>query len=207
MNYIEVSYMCDESGDEDVLTTLEAGLADVDGIRILTEDRNEIVVDTGKYTGRYTYGTEDPLVPDGYDTFGLSIGAKPLTRDQAHVENALTVIKTVYELTEPKYVFGMHIGAREVVGLDVGEPVTAEDLADNRLTTPTTIMLFPPAMVDEYGRDWLLNLPAAHTEALDDGGVLVVGIDFPDCETRKEMSDRLYEAYERLEEAFDHRDL
>lgn len=67
-------------------------------------------------------------------------------------------------------------------------------------------MIFPPAMVETYGRDWLLNLPADRTESLNDGGILVVATeDIAEYDRRFELVTHISESLEPLKDAFEAR--
>lgn len=58
---------------------------------------------------------------------------------------------------------------------DIGRPpFTAESLANDRLTQMCWLTIFPPALVDTYGRETLLSAPAWHVEELDDGAIMIV---------------------------------
>jgi len=91
----------------------------------------------------------------------------------------------------------------EAIDIEIPSPVTDESLANNRINLPTWLMMFPPAMVEEYGREWLLNLPAERIEELDDGGIMVITTDeFADIETGTELTVHVQDAKEPLEAAF-----
>ncbi|WP_435334876.1 hypothetical protein [Haloarchaeobius sp. TZWWS8] len=47
----------------------------------------------------------------------------------------------------------------------------------NRVNWPTWLMVFSPSMVEQYGREWVRDLPAAHIEEFDDGAILVIATD------------------------------
>jgi hypothetical protein len=53
-------------------------------------------------------------------------------------------------------------------------PITAESVANGQLTYLPWLTIFPPKMVEEYGRETILSAPAWHVEALDDGSILLV---------------------------------
>jgi hypothetical protein len=53
-------------------------------------------------------------------------------------------------------------------------PITAESVANDRLTYLPWLTIFSPDMVEEHGRDTLLSAPAWHVETVDDGSVLLV---------------------------------
>lgn len=93
--------------------------------------------------------------------------------------NLVTYIYTVSDL-RPEFVYGV-TGLHQTLlaGNEVPLPVTAESLAENRIGYATWLMLFPPAMVETYGRETLLEAPAWHVEELDDGGILLVSTPNP----------------------------
>lgn len=53
-------------------------------------------------------------------------------------------------------------------------PVTATELAADEIEYAVWLMVFPPRMVESYGRTILTSAPAHHVEEFDDGGVLLV---------------------------------
>lgn len=80
----------------------------------------------------------------------------------------------------PAYVYGLAPGHAEMIWSGKRElPVTETDLEANRIRHPTWLMLFPPAMVETHGREFLLEAPVWRTEELDDGAVLLVAEENP----------------------------
>lgn len=150
--------------------------------------------------------TSDSVFPQDRQAVQLSLDADSLAGGDTYLEDALELIETLVEHLDPLYVYGMHVGHIELVGVDRTEPVTAESLADDRINSPTWLMLFPPAMVETYGREWLLDLPVPYAEELDDGAILILTMtDFGKFEYDVDMLEALWEARESLEETFEAR--
>ncbi len=120
----------------------------------------------------------------------------------------LGFISRLYQKINPIYVFG--INNWTIDGIEEGKqeynipaPVSDESLANNQIEHPTWLMLFPPEMVEAYGREWLLDLPAEHIEELDDGAIMVVATrDFPGCESNMEIVELIDDAVTPLEGSF-----
>lgn len=62
-------------------------------------------------------------------------------------------------------------------------PVTRESLANDEFNDAAWVMLFPPAMVEQYGKRTLRNLSARRVEELDDGSFLIVAPGDPTVST------------------------
>ncbi|WP_435334877.1 hypothetical protein [Haloarchaeobius sp. TZWWS8] len=93
----------------------------------------------------------------------------------------IEVVSSIYEATLPKYVFGMHEWRMNNIESGGGteeyqfpSPVSESGLENDRINHPSWLMLFPPEMVEEYGREWILNLPIERVEELGDGAILMV---------------------------------
>lgn len=153
----------------------------------------------------YSFRTTNGLYPEDREV--IQLGLKPgrlVNAGEQYLTDTLEVVELLYGLSDPVYVYGMHSGSMDVVGMEYEKPVTPETLAANRLNYPSWLMLFPPVMVEEYGRGWLLDLPVDRVEELDDGAILVVAKDdFTDCEIEADMMNQLYEMYQSLESVFD----
>ena len=137
----------------------------------------------------------------------------PDENGRERLDTVLSFVRQLYTETDPQYVFGIHNWRIEIVGkefLDYGlpSPVTDDGLATDRIDYPTWLMVFPPAMVETYGREWLMDLPADRVEKLDDGAIMTVATkDIPDCESDVEISKMINEAMEPIETAFDEREV
>lgn len=100
---------------------------------------------------------------------------------QEAARDIVDLVRLAYSATSepPRFVYGVTDLHKELLGNDLPLPVTAESLAANEIEYATWLMVFPPAMVETYGRDQLLSAPAWHTEELDDGAVLIVSTAAP----------------------------
>lgn len=88
----------------------------------------------------------------------------------------LSMVEVVHAALDSRYAYGFdtnHVGS---VGEDWGldKPVTDKSLDDDRIAEVSWLMLFGPEMVEEYGREWLLDAPAWKRTELDDGGIMLV---------------------------------
>lgn len=136
------------------------------------------------------------LVPadDGYrgspDLPRLQFGVQEVrfTDDPSYERSAserldafLDIVRDIYLAGEhrPAFVFGVQHHMGEAIS-QIGEPpVDAESLADDRINYVVWLDVFPPALVERYGRETLLSAPAWRTEEWDDGSVLVVAYEDP----------------------------
>ncbi|MFC7072623.1 hypothetical protein ACFQJ7_17160 [Halovenus rubra] len=127
---------------------------------------------------------------------------------QQQFEETFDLVRQFYQGIDAQYVFGMHSERIETIGLPenrngIRSPISDESLAQNRIVTPTWLMLFPPAMVEEYGREWLLDLPAERIEELDDGTIMIVATtDIFDADSDFEIANAVGEGLQPLEDAF-----
>lgn len=118
------------------------------------------------------------------------------------------IVRQLYQGIDALYVFGMHSERIETIGLPeslngISSPISDESLAQNRIVAPTWLMLFPPAMVEEYGREWLLDLPAERIDELDDGAIMIVATtDIFDAEDDLEIANAVGKGLRPLEDAF-----
>lgn len=148
-----------------------------------------------------------------YDTalITMSIPSERLVRPNGdeRLDSAVSFVPRVYAETDPQYVFGMHTWRIERIDKDyldhsIPSPVGDDTLSQNRIGHPTWLMLFPPTLVEEYGRDWLLDLPAERIEELDDGAIMTVATeDVTEGESDTEIAQLVDEAMEPIEAAFD----
>lgn len=96
---------------------------------------------------------------------------------EKYVSEAVSVIREIYELLEPKptLVYGLPGNYHETIvvnGFD--HPVSDESLAENRIEYIPWLVILPPAIVDTYGRETVLSAPAWQVEELTDGAILLV---------------------------------
>lgn len=123
----------------------------------------------------------------------------------------LEFVSDICQVIDPIYVYGIHKWQIRSTGeglpkYHVQSVVSDEGLANNRIDHPTWLMVFPPEMVEAYGREWLLNLPAEQIEELDDGAIMVVATRaFPECESDMDILTMIDDAVKPLEEAFETR--
>jgi hypothetical protein len=156
------------------------------------------------------------LTPSGHryssdiDILCLRLSCSRLTGSagQAYLNAVLEFVRSLHVTTEPRYAFGLHSRRAARIGQDhlpefIPSPISDEGLAENRVDHPTWLMLFPPAMVDTYGHEWLLNLPADRVDELDDGSIVVVVTEaFLDCDSDVEIAQTMDEAMAPVEDAF-----
>ncbi len=115
----------------------------------------------------------------------------------------IDLVSLVYEATDPQYVLGMVSAQYEALGVEMPEPIDEDRLANGRIEHPTWLMIFPPEMVEEYGREWVLNLPAERIDELDDGAILICATDQPTGnEGHDAWEQKFMEPMQKLEDAF-----
>jgi hypothetical protein len=104
------------------------------------------------------------------------------TDPEAQIDRLFALVRWVYEATDdtPAVVYGLDPNYVQLI-LDgmIEIPVTTAGLDDARIGYVGWFVVFPPAMVDRYGRDTLLSAPAARIEEYDDGAVLVAAYENP----------------------------
>lgn len=124
----------------------------------------------------------------------------------------LGFLSRLYQAVDPLLVVGTHYWRIEQIEYGAPEydipPVVSDDgLANNQIDHPTWLMIFPPEMVAEYGREWLLDLPAEYIEELDDGAIMTVATRaFPECDSDMEILSMIDDAVQPIEEAFQSRE-
>jgi hypothetical protein len=116
----------------------------------------------GLREGRYEFDRKGFDVPDNLEDH-------PIVR-------FADLIAKGYEATKqtPLAVFAktpLHGSAISATG---NPPFTAESLAHDEYEHLSWVTVFPPKMVDTYGRETLLSAPAWKTMELDDGAILLV---------------------------------
>lgn len=97
------------------------------------------------------------------------------------VEPLLSIVRETYAALDepPDYVYGLDPSHTAHVHERFGPPVEAEDLAAGQVQDVSWLMLFPPDMVETYGRQFLLDAPVWRAEELEDGAVLLVAFANP----------------------------
>jgi len=127
---------------------------------------------------------------------------------EQQLDETFALIRRFYEEIDAQYVFGMHSERIETIGLPenrngILSPINEDSLAQNRIVASTWLMLFPPAMVEEYDREWLLDLPAARIDELDDGAIMIVATTgIFDAESDLEIANAVGDGLRPLEDAF-----
>jgi hypothetical protein len=123
------------------------------------------------------------------------------------VNELVEMVKVSYEAlsTKPDVVYGLpRVNCRSMAEGDYPLPATAATLSEDRINYVPWLMIFPPGLVDTYGKEFLLDSPAWQVEELPDGSVLLVAFeDLVDCRDRDTwvINDRL-----GLEDPFDEQD-
>lgn len=146
--------------------------------------------EAGKYTltlySSHNFAPDDDIVALDFTCSTLLNGTSPT---QQQLEETFELVRRFYQCIDAEYVFGMHSERIETIGLPenrngIPSPISDESLSQNHIDYPTWLMVFPPVMVEAYGREWLLELPAEHVEELDGGAILVVStLELTDCAT------------------------
>ena len=137
--------------------------------------------------------------PYNQPVFSMSLESSEICQDDGaeRLSEFIDLVTLVYNATDPLYVFGMLSYRLDAIGVEVPPPISDEGLAEELINHPTWLMMFPPEMVETYGREWIENLPVDHVDSLDDGGLFVVAtFDVTD-------STLLYESMQALEQAFE----
>ena len=120
------------------------------------------------------------------------------------LENGQSLVTNIHNSTDIQYGFGMISREGPEDPRQFTPPVSDESLAQNRINYPTWLMLFPPEMVETYGREWLLDLPAERIDELDDGAIMVVATTaITECDTDEEIQETVTEAMAPIIEAFE----
>ena len=98
--------------------------------------------------------------------------------DPTVVKDTIDLVAEIYLATEerPAFVYGMAKKMPEVLSDLDDYPVDASQRgqAVTEINFLTWLSIFPPPLVDTYGRERLLSAPAWHVEELDDGSILLV---------------------------------
>jgi len=114
-------------------------------------------------------------VPDVDEGLGISINIRQfqLEGSDTDYEAFVDAMTHIYEATDPLYGYGIRQGTLELSDT-LNSPTTREAIAESRIVVPSWLMVFTPEMVEEYDREWLLDLPADRFTELSDGGLLIV---------------------------------
>ena len=172
---------------------------------------------TGSLFGSFhIYNTSLSASLDDYENITFNTPCYRYTQSNNGPERLSTLFEFVsdlYEAVGPLYVYG--VNNWRIEGWEEGQteyktpPVISDGgIENNRIEHPTWLMLFPPEMVAEYGREWLLDLPAETIEELDDGAIMIVATGpLPECENEREIVELIDDAMTPIEEAFAQREL
>jgi len=97
------------------------------------------------------------------------------------VEQFAQMVATGYEATDqtPLAAYAETPLHATAIGATGNPPATAESLAHDEYEHLSWVTVFPPEMVDTYGRETLLTAPAWKTMELDDGAILLVAHEDP----------------------------
>lgn len=102
---------------------------------------------------------------------------------ETRLDDAVELVTELYLATDDRVRVGYGVPAYHVEAiLDglVGLPATGESLTEDAIEYASWLTVFPPELVESYGRDTLLSAPAWRVEELPDGGVLLVAYERPD---------------------------
>lgn len=204
--WIAVTFLLESTSAETAEQAVRDRVNTSTELRADTDHNDNLEIRTAD--NRFRVQRDDTLDPHDQQTLMIPLRFDRLVRDveRAYLNDGTTVIKAVYEAVDPAYVLGMANSHMDLIGLDIEDPITESGLHSNRINSPTWLMLFPPAMVETYGREWLLDLPVPHAEELDDGAILTLTMtDFGKFEYAVDMLEALWEARESLEETFEAR--
>lgn len=107
------------------------------------------------------------------------------------IDELLSLVRGIYRASDsrPCYCYGLDPYHTEAVGDILDVPVTAAGLRDGRIDDVSWLMLFPPRLVESYGREWLRSAPVYRAIDLEDGGLLLVAIDDPWDPDSAELTD------------------
>lgn len=194
-----------------------------EGVRRLLSEIKEVAESDSRPSSGFLDHSDDVIfVSVGADSLGVevmelhgyacdsailtaSVACRDIVRDggKRQLDMYLDLVKELYEHTATTYVFGDHTWRIEGVGEYIRSPVTDDGLEHHQIGWPMWLMVFSPPMVESYGREWLLDLPAARTEELSDGGIMMVATyDFLECSTDEEVARTIGEATAPIEDAF-----
>lgn len=95
---------------------------------------------------------------------------------KATVGSFLRIIEAVYLGCEQRPAVGYALTAygSDTIPLKDQYPIDCESLAENAINYTTWITVFPPALVETYGRETLLDAPVWRVEEWDDGAIALV---------------------------------
>lgn len=96
---------------------------------------------------------------------------------QERIEALLELVTALYGACDPRpgFVYALQHDVEAALKMyDDPAPADAASLAENRINHAVWLNIFPPRLVETYGREHLLEAPAWRTVELKDGAILVV---------------------------------
>jgi hypothetical protein len=136
-----------------------------------------------RHMDNYSYYAENglelksaPMMRYYFGEGKYSLTSNSSESDRHPVEEFAELVATGYKGTEVRPLAGFTVTPphEEAIFASGNPPATAESLAHDEYEHLSWVTVFPPAMVDTYGRETLLSAPAWKTMELDDGAILLV---------------------------------
>lgn len=207
-SHLRVDFFYQDREISPVSNSPAARLGSLDGVSH-TGSSDAVGTDAGtfsltEHTQPHYY--EDVYV-DGY--LSLRVRCMRLLQETNHelLADFFRLSTAIYRLTDPQYACGLHSYQIESLGQYTPFPISEDAFAANCIERPMWVMVFPPPMVAEYSRDWLLSLPVERVDELDDGAIVTIATtDFFDADSSTdpdaEVANRIERAIGPLEDAF-----
>lgn len=101
--------------------------------------------------------------------------------NEKQLEAFLELVRDLYHAGDdrPAFGYGLQYHMGEGVWQIGTPPVDGESLADDRVNYAVWLNVFPPRLVETYGRETLLSAPVWRAEEFEDGAILLVLDDEP----------------------------
>lgn len=104
--------------------------------------------------------------------------------EQSHHERLdalVEIVRDLYEASDPKpaFVYGLQHAADEALMWADEPPIDGEALSEDQINHAPWLSVFPPRLVETYGRETLLSAPVWRAEEWEDGAILLVQDDEP----------------------------
>lgn len=90
-------------------------------------------------------------------------------------------IETIYHASQgrPAFAYAVQYNVDNAI-VEIGTPpVDADAIADDRINYAVWLNVFPPPLVETYGKETLLSAPVWRTDEWDDGSILLVAYEDP----------------------------